>query len=117
MLAGEDNAAELTGATGARFALTAPGYVLRDLGGWPGLWRAARGRVAGALVTVDDALLARLDAFEEVPTVYVRAPVALACGTQAEAYFLHAAVAHAHPEVLRPGYWPLHARRRARCRR
>lgn len=61
-------------------AVTEPGYRLVDLGAYPGLVRdEAGGRaVGGELWAVTPSCLAELDAFEDVPRLFVRQPVAVA---------------------------------------
>ena len=79
---------------GQRFlgaARTAPGWGLYDLGEYPGMVRDAADAagVSGELWEVDDAALARLDAFEGVPEkLYTREVVELAApaGEIAETY-------------------------------
>lgn len=78
---------------GARFlgeARTARRYTLVVAGDYPALVDGGATAVAGELFAVDDPLLAALDAFEEVPELYVRAPLELEGGERVLAYFLPA---------------------------
>jgi gamma-glutamylcyclotransferase (GGCT)/AIG2-like uncharacterized protein YtfP len=88
LMAGEANAAELGEAAYLGPARTAPGYTLVDLGPYPGLVAGGATVVHGELYQVPSGQLGRLDLFEEHPTVYRRAPVVLAGGAAAVAYFL-----------------------------
>jgi gamma-glutamylcyclotransferase (GGCT)/AIG2-like uncharacterized protein YtfP len=75
----------------ARFigpAATPPGlYYLTPLAEYLALIDGAGPNVQGELYEVSAALLARLDAFEDVPRLYCRRALALADGSYAEAYF------------------------------
>jgi gamma-glutamylaminecyclotransferase len=78
----------LAGARFAGAARTAPGFVLVDLGAYPGMVRGGAAAVAGELFEVDRELLARLDRFEGHPHLFRRARVPLAGGPAAFAYLL-----------------------------
>lgn len=65
---------------------TAPRYAVLDLGSHPGLVPGDLA-VRGELWEVPATVLARLDAFEEIPYPFDRRPVVLADGSTAEAYF------------------------------
>lgn len=108
LLRGEKNHRQLQPAQRLRQASTAARYALLDLGAWPALALGGKQAVFGEIYRVDTALLLALDAFEESPEVYCRAPVALACATPAEAYFLQPHLAVDLP-VLHPARWPVHA--------
>ncbi|MGZ3423176.1 MAG: gamma-glutamylcyclotransferase family protein [Polyangiales bacterium] len=84
LLPGERNHLELLGARHEGAARTQPGWELVDLGPFPGM-RAGEGVVEGAVFVVDDAHLAKLDAFEG--DLFVRRPIALVEG-EAEAWIL-----------------------------
>ena len=90
--AGEPNHALLAGARPLGLALSTPRFELVDLGPYPALVRARPGRlgvtVVGEIYEVSPRLLARLDAFEGVPELYVRAAIALVGGGRAEAYLM-----------------------------
>lgn len=76
---------------GARFlgeARTAARYTLVIAGEYPALVEGGTTAVSGEVFAVDDHQLAALDAFEEVPGVYVRAPLELGGGERVLAYFL-----------------------------
>jgi gamma-glutamylaminecyclotransferase len=83
---GQRNHPQLRGAAFLGEATTAPRYDVIDLGPYPGLV-AGTSPVAGEVWTVSAELLAALDAFEGVPTLYTRGPVELADGRPAHAYF------------------------------
>ncbi len=71
-------------------ASTAAGrYQVVPLGRYPALIETAGAgpSVSGELYEVGAALLAELDEFEGVPTLYCRRPIALSDGSHAEAYF------------------------------
>jgi gamma-glutamylcyclotransferase (GGCT)/AIG2-like uncharacterized protein YtfP len=68
---------ELRDARFVGLARTAPRYELVDMGGYPALLEGGDRVVHGELYEIDDALLASLDAFEEVPDLYERKDVAL----------------------------------------
>jgi gamma-glutamylcyclotransferase (GGCT)/AIG2-like uncharacterized protein YtfP len=78
-----------------REAQTAPGYRLVLQGEYPALTieRGGKGSVSGELYLVHEAELPRLDAFEDVPTLYQREHVLLDDGTTAQAYVIAAALA------------------------
>jgi gamma-glutamylcyclotransferase (GGCT)/AIG2-like uncharacterized protein YtfP len=84
LLPGERNHLELLGARHEGTARTLPGWELVDLGPFPGM-REGAGIVEGEVFVVDDAHLARLDAFEG--DLFVRRAIALAEG-EAEAWIL-----------------------------
>jgi len=73
-------------------ARTEPKYRLIDLGEYPGLQEATDGEsVSGEIYAVDDEAMARLDEFEDVPRLFVRAPVMLdEWNEPAVAYFFNA---------------------------
>lgn len=85
-------------------ARTAPGFLLFDLGGFPGLYPAPaeEGSVAGEVWSVEAAALARLDVFEGVPAgLYRRGLVPLLAPFAArnvDAYF---------PQAPAPPHAPL----------
>ena len=68
-------------------ARTQPRYTLRSMGEWPALCAGGTTSVVGTLYVVPAAQLPALDAYEECPHVFVRAPVALEQGIAAQAYF------------------------------
>jgi gamma-glutamylaminecyclotransferase len=92
----------LAGARFAGAARTAPGFVLVDLGAYPGMVRGGAAAVAGELFEVDRELLARLDRFEGHPHLFHRARVPLADGRSTHAYLLDPAHA-AGPPPIPPG--------------
>jgi gamma-glutamylcyclotransferase (GGCT)/AIG2-like uncharacterized protein YtfP len=88
LMAGQINAAELTGATFLGAARTAAAYTLYDLGPYPGLCAGGATSVSGELYQLSPGQLDGLDEFEEHPTVYCRTSIALADGREALAYLL-----------------------------
>jgi len=90
-------------------ALTQPRYRLVHWAGYPALVVAASEQeahqVAGEVWEVTDACLAALDAFEEVPHLYVRQPVALAGSwpREVDAYFLSPTLASMFRKSERSG--------------
>jgi gamma-glutamylaminecyclotransferase len=87
---GCSNHAVMRGAEFAGEAATEPGYLMVNCGSYPGLVRAANGQagmaIRGELYRIDEALLAKLDRFESVPTEYVRETIRLADGSEAQTY-------------------------------
>lgn len=87
-------------------AVTAPNYRVFDLGPHPGLVRDDTNGLAvcGELFAVSDRCLAELDAFEEVPTWFVRESIEVVGYEQVWAYYVSAAP----PEGAKSGdRWPL----------
>jgi gamma-glutamylaminecyclotransferase len=84
------NHGTMRGAEFAGEAATEPAYLLVNCGSYPGLVRAGNGlagqSIRGELYRVDEALLAVLDCFEDVPLEYVRATIRLANGSEAQTY-------------------------------
>ena len=74
---GGDNHAKLAGARYISSARTVAGYELVDMGGYPAVLEHGCDAIVGELYEIDDALSKRLDAFEEVPTLYERKRVRL----------------------------------------
>lgn len=97
LMRGQHAHALLAGASFVRTARTADGYTLIDLGAYPGLVDGGAGAVAGEVYEVDAALLARLDAYEDHPTLFWRRLVRLEGGDTAEAYFTSRVPAGAVP--------------------
>lgn len=77
---GEPNQRQMGHARFVRAASTGPRYELVDLGGYPALLEDGDTPISGELYEVDDALLASLDRFEDVPELYERKPVVLEDG-------------------------------------
>lgn len=105
LMRGEPNARHLDRARFLGPTATAPGYRLVWHGAYPALVEApgAEGGVQGELYVVSAARLRALDAFEDVPGLYVRRAVRLADGTTAEAYLLPADSPGA--DVIPSGDW------------
>jgi gamma-glutamylcyclotransferase (GGCT)/AIG2-like uncharacterized protein YtfP len=93
---GLSNAAQLDGAVFERAAVTASGYALSVVSGYPAMARSEAGVVHGELYVVSDEHLRRLDEFEGVPEWYQREVITLDDGTEAEAYV----VAHGRVQGL-----------------
>lgn len=100
---GQHHHAELRSARYLRAARTEACYELVDLGPYPALLDGGSTVIVGELYEVDDALLARLDAFEEVPGVYQRKRARIA-DVDATVYVMHAALAHGAPRIA-SGDW------------
>ena len=92
---------------GARFerpARTAPGYrLVLYAAGYPALTPSVAAvsglGVSGEVYWVTAPHLARLDRFEEVPSLYQRAVVVLDDGTSAQAYLIDSSRARGLPEL------------------
>ena len=69
-------------------ARTAPAYTLYDLGTYPGLCDEGHTVIHGELYRVDERTLARLDRFEDVPTLYRRVRLTTEDGCETWAYVL-----------------------------
>lgn len=95
---------QMAGARFLREARTAPRYTLVLAGDYPALVDDGVTAVAGEVFAVDDRHLAALDAFEEVPDLYVRAPLDLEGGERVFAYFLPAERAR-DLAVIADGTW------------
>jgi len=67
-------------------ALTKPEFDLIDLGEYPALVQNGSTQVHGRLYVIDDALLHRLDEFEDHPDLYQRLEIALEGGEMAQTY-------------------------------
>lgn len=84
--------------------VTPPHYWLVDLGEYPALVAGGSTAVQGEIYRIDAATLARLDALEEHPTLYVRTCVHLADGRAVDTYLLPAACAAGFP-IVAGGLW------------
>lgn len=62
----------LRGAKLVARARTGPHYTLVDMGGYPAMVETGTTCVVGEIYEVDDAVLAALDAYEDVPELYQR---------------------------------------------
>lgn len=71
------NHRELRDATFIGRARTQPKYELVDMGGYPALLEGGADAVVGEVYEIPGALLAALDAFEEVPELYQRKDIAI----------------------------------------
>lgn len=100
---GESNHEQLAGAKFVQRASTDPEFELVDLGGYPALLEDGNTAVRGELYQVEPERLAALDAFEEVPVLYVRRSIRVG-GQLAEAYVMRRAQAAAAPRI-EDGTW------------
>ena len=115
LLSGEPNARFLAGATRVGAAATVALFDLIDLGGYPALRAGGRTSVRGEVYLVGDRQLPALDELEGHPTLFVRAPIALAGGDTAEAYLVPPtglSLAHHTARVIPGGDWRRHRRAR-----
>ncbi len=103
LLRSEPNHGLLAGAFFIGRATTHAAYRLYDLGLWPALVEGGETAVLGECYAVDSALLSRLDAFEEVPHLYVRKRISLRNGPAAEAWFYRGKVSNA--PLIDTGDW------------
>ena len=84
-------------------ATTAPEFTLVHLGEYPGLRPGGTSAIVGEIYEVDHATLAELDAYEEVPEVYVRVTHEIA-GEETVLYLLHPHIEPNAP-VIPSGDW------------
>jgi gamma-glutamylcyclotransferase (GGCT)/AIG2-like uncharacterized protein YtfP len=103
---GQSNHRELSRARFVRASATVANYELVDLGAYPALLEGGKTAVHGELYEVTDALLAELDIFEDVPTLYERKSVALRDG-RAMAYVMPPERARRAPRIA-TGDWRSH---------
>lgn len=109
LLCGEPNHRLLHRARLVCVAITAPRYLLVDLGAFPAMLDNGRTAVRGEVYVCDAATLAALDRLESHPSFYERRDVVLARGPRgAQAYFLNDARPGAQP--IRSGDWRAHRR-------
>lgn len=99
LMRGEENAHLLERARFLCACSTEAGFVLVNLGSWPGMLPGGDGAVTGELHEVSAATLAVLDAFEEHPSLFERGPVQLADGRRAETYFIREVHARGAPRI------------------
>lgn len=92
-------------------AWTAPRFTLVDLGWYPGILDGGRTAVRGEVYAVEPATLAKLDAIEEHPEVYVRTPIPVPGFVDVEAYVLRAQHGRG-ARVIPTGRWPTGGGRR-----
>lgn len=102
LLRGERGAQLMAGAEWIGPAVTAPVFTLHRVEWYPALARGGATAVQGELYRVPAAVLAALDDYEGED--YARVEVALADGTVAEAYVMHAARV-VGLEVIASGDW------------
>ena len=86
-------------------ARTVDGFALFDLGEFPGMQRAANGRVYGVVHEIPSDLLPALDAYEDYPTLFSRETIRLDDGSEALAYLFRGKIAP--DERIIDGCWPL----------
>jgi gamma-glutamylcyclotransferase (GGCT)/AIG2-like uncharacterized protein YtfP len=99
LLRGERNHGYLEGCAFLRETATQPGFRLVDLGGYPGMVKAAGGCVAGELYRVSAPALAAIDELEQHPVVYWRTEVRLVDRRTVQTYLLHPERARGRPPV------------------
>jgi gamma-glutamylcyclotransferase (GGCT)/AIG2-like uncharacterized protein YtfP len=95
---GEHNHPQLGPAQYLGEAWTAPSYELVDMGHYPALLEAGHDAIRGELYDVPESWLRNLDAFEEVPMLYERKPIALA-DAHALGYVMRREVAGPAPRI------------------
>lgn len=88
---------------------TAPEFELVDLGEHPALVPGGAVAVRGELYVVDAKTLARLDVFEQHPTLYVRTEISLEDGRRALAYLGRPESTAGAPRI-ESGDWRQHQR-------
>lgn len=107
LLRGECNHRLLRSARLVCAAITAPRYLLVDLGAFPAMLDTGRTAVRGEVYACDASTLAALDRLEGHPRFYERRTVSLARGpANTEAYFLNSQRRDAQP--IRTGDWRAH---------
>jgi gamma-glutamylcyclotransferase (GGCT)/AIG2-like uncharacterized protein YtfP len=104
LMRGEAHARMLGAAAFHGPARTLPGFRLVDLGSHPGLVIDVSGVVFGEVFSVDESTLARLDSFEEHPSVYERTLIGLQGGGAAYTYVLRREFRREAREIA-SGYW------------
>lgn len=109
LLPGQRNAHLLARATNLGARTTLPVFELLDMGTYPALVASGSTAVHGEVFIVDAELLARLDALEEHPNLYIRQPIELLGGERAHAYVLPRERARGGRPVP-AGDWRSHAR-------
>ncbi|MBI2392798.1 MAG: gamma-glutamylcyclotransferase [Deltaproteobacteria bacterium] len=109
LLRGEPNHGHLRRARLVATAVTAPRYLLVDLGAFPAMLDGGRACVRGEVYACDPETLAALDRLEGHPRFYVRGEVVLARGPAgAQAYFL--ASHRGDAQTIHTGDWRAHRR-------
>lgn len=106
---GEPNHSQLSDARFLSEAITEPRFELVDLGGYPALLEGGGTAVRGELYEIGDALLRRLDVFEDVPQLYERTEIYVG-GARAHVYVLPRDRATCAPRI-RSGDWRASGRR------
>ncbi len=103
----QSNHPMLDGATFVSPARTAPEFTLWHLGEYPAMTSGGHTAIRGEVYSVDADLLARLDHFEGVPTLYERVLVDLVDAAPAFAYLMKADTLQGRPRrrPLDSGDW------------
>ena len=83
---------------------TRPVFDLFDLGPYPAMVAGGQTAVTGEIYSVDAHTLARLDALEEHPHVYIRTPIELEHGQMVKAYLMPREPVSHHP-IIPSGDW------------
>jgi gamma-glutamylcyclotransferase (GGCT)/AIG2-like uncharacterized protein YtfP len=104
LIKGESNHAVLGGSTFLRVARTSPGFLLYDLGRFPGMVACGQLVVVGEIYLVTPEILARVDRLEGHPTFYQRLPIRLDDGSDAESYLLPPRRVVGYPPIA-SGQW------------
>jgi gamma-glutamylcyclotransferase (GGCT)/AIG2-like uncharacterized protein YtfP len=100
----EENHGEMLGTRFIEAARTEPLYSLVDMGGYPALLEQGHTAIDGEVYEVPAELLAQLDAFEEVPTLYERKPVQLQHRSAVDGYVMRRELA-ANAPIIHSGSW------------
>jgi gamma-glutamylcyclotransferase (GGCT)/AIG2-like uncharacterized protein YtfP len=88
LMKGEQHQSELADALFMGPAQTLPEYDLMQIDYYPAMVSDGGLRIHGEVYEVDDAQLAKLDTFEEVPGEFVRERISLDDGTEAWTYLM-----------------------------
>jgi gamma-glutamylcyclotransferase (GGCT)/AIG2-like uncharacterized protein YtfP len=100
---GESNHAELGPARYLEDAWTSASYELVDLGHYPALLEGGDDAVRGELYEVPESWVARLDVFEDVPSLYERKQIEIS-GASALGYVMRREIAGDAPRIA-SGDW------------
>ena len=104
LLRGEANHYLLTQSRFLCEAKTEPVFSLINLGGFPAMCAGGCTRVVGEVFEVNREVLETLDELEEHPEWYVRTPIRLSGGMEAETYLMDPDRVHGRP-LIHSGDW------------